>query len=266
MRFLKAHYEKIILSIVLLGLAAAAALMPMKVSAEREKEDARKTELIGKKVAPFPPIDLSSNVAALERLDQPEHLKLAGEHNLFNPVRWQRLPDGRIQKGASVGLNAVKIINITPLHLRVFFDGVTGEAPNFKYIISEIRENERAAKQPRTAVKGQENTWFKLEDVEGPPENPTAVKLTLKPTANTKEKDPVIVGPQQPYERIIGYSADLQYEPDNLIKKNLRVHDDITFGGETYNVVAITQNEVVLSAKSNKKQTPIEFKPQETNK
>ena len=33
--FIKAHYEKVILSVVLIGLAAAAALMPMKVSAEQ---------------------------------------------------------------------------------------------------------------------------------------------------------------------------------------------------------------------------------------
>ena len=50
MQFLKAHYEKIILSVVLLGLLAAAALMPMKVSAEREKEEQRKEVLLPKAV------------------------------------------------------------------------------------------------------------------------------------------------------------------------------------------------------------------------
>jgi hypothetical protein len=266
MQFLKAHYEKIILSIVLMGLAAAAALMPMKVSQEREKEEARKAELIGKKVIPFPTIDLSTNLAALDRLDKTEHLKLAGEHNLFNPVRWQRRPDGGIQKGATTGLNAVKITNITPLKLKVFFDGVTGDPGNLRYVIAVVKETERPGKQPRTTTKGGSTTFFVLDDIEGPPENPTAVKLTLKKPDGTKEKDPIIVTPQQPYERVIAYSADLSYEPEQLVKKSLRVRDEITFGGETYNVVAITPNEVVLSAKSNKKQTPIEFKPPEMNK
>ena len=41
MQFLKAHYEKVILSIVLVGLAALAALMPLRVAQERERQDAR---------------------------------------------------------------------------------------------------------------------------------------------------------------------------------------------------------------------------------
>jgi hypothetical protein len=40
----------------------------------------------------------------------------------------------------------------------------------------------------------------------------------------------------------------------------VKVKDELNFGGETYNIVAITANEVVLSAKSNKKQTVLEFK------
>jgi len=35
----------------------------------------------------------------------------------------------------------------------------------------------------------------------------------------------------------------------------------LNFGGETYNMVAITENDVTISAKSNKKQTTLEYKP-----
>jgi hypothetical protein len=36
-----------------------------------------------------------------------------------------------------------------------------------------------------------------------------------------------------------------------------RVNSTLTFGGETYNIVAITKTEVVVLAKSNQKKTPV---------
>jgi len=259
MRFLKAHYEKIILSIVLLGLAAAAALMPMKVSEERQKENDRKSELIDKKVKPFPPVDLSTNEQVLARLDKPDKVRLSGEHNLFNPVRWQRNPDKSLMKGSAAGLNAVKVTAITPLKLKVSYEGTAGSVAenSLKYMIAVTKETDKAGKQTRTGNVGSKNALFKIEGINGPPENPTEVTILLD-----KETEPITITPTQPYERVIGYAADIFYEPDKLTKKNLRPRDEIAFGGETYNVVAITQNELILSAKSNKKQTPIEFKPQ----
>src|SRR6188508_3029863 len=99
MQFLKTHYEKIVLSIVLLGLAAAAAFMPMRVSQEREKEEERQTILLPRTVKPLQPIDFTTNASSLARLDQPMRIKMGGEHNLFNPVRWQKRPDGGVIKG-----------------------------------------------------------------------------------------------------------------------------------------------------------------------
>src|SRR5688500_20308207 len=42
---------------------------------------------------------------------------------------------------------------------------------------------------------------------------------------------------------------------EDKIWKEVRVKDELNFGGESYNIVAITANEVVLSAKSNKKRS-----------
>jgi hypothetical protein len=65
MEFLKKHYEKLILSVVLLGLAAVAAGLPLKVNQEKEKEEARKNDLINPTVKPFPPVDLATNKVVL---------------------------------------------------------------------------------------------------------------------------------------------------------------------------------------------------------
>jgi Lhr-like helicase len=52
-----------------------------------------------------------------------------------------------------------------------------------------------------------------------------------------------------------GHLADLRYPPENRNWSNRREGDRLTFGGEEYNIVAINENEVVLSARSGKKTT-----------
>src|SRR5437868_10208728 len=98
MEFLKKHYEKLILSVVLLGLAAVAATLPMKVNQEKQREEERKTSLLSPKINPFPPVDLTTNKAVLEKVKTPIHFDIAGKHNLFNPVPWVEKPNGELVK------------------------------------------------------------------------------------------------------------------------------------------------------------------------
>lgn len=253
MQFLKAHYEKIILSLVLVGLAAAAALMPMKVAKERQKEEDRTAQLIKPKVKEYPPVDLSTNKAPLERLAQPGKVVLSGEHNLFNPVRWQKRTDGNLIKGTQTGLNAVKINDIKPLMLRLVYTGPSGEG-EIKYTITHTKELESSRANKRVIAKGGKLMGITVVDVVGAVEDPSAVVVTLE-----GEKEPLTLEKNKPWERVMGYTADLVYEPENL-KRVVKVKDEISFGGETYNIVAIKADEVVLSAKSNKKQSTLEFK------
>src|SRR5436189_4739950 len=126
MQFLKSHYEKIILSVVLLGLAAVAALMPMRVAQERELQEKREAEITNPKVKEYQPLDLTTNASVLARLEQPPRLKLDGEHNVFIPVVWQKTPDNSVKKVTEWGPNAVEILEIRPLHLSIAFDQVAG--------------------------------------------------------------------------------------------------------------------------------------------
>jgi len=258
MQFLKAHYEKVILSIVLLGLAALAALMPLRVAQERERQDAREAEITKRPVKEYQPIDLATNAAVLARLEQAPRVKLAGEHNLFNPVRWQKRADGGLIKMSETGANAMEVQEIRPLWLRLSFDEVTGTSQEVQYQLLYLNEAQHAGRPtPRIAALKQKNNMFVIDEVVGEPSNPTALKVTI-----AGDKEPVTIGPGKPYERIVGYTADLRYPPDDKLYKNQKVKDEFTIAGETYNIVAITQNEVVLSAKSNKKQTVLEYKPQ----
>jgi hypothetical protein len=260
MQFLKAHYEKIILSVVLVGLAALAALMPIRVAQERERQDAREGEITRRAVKEYQPIDLATNAAVLARLEEPSKLKFSGEHNLFNPVRWQKRADGGVIKLIDAGVNALEVQEIRPLKLAIAFDEVAGTAQEVRYQLSYLNEAQRVGARPTPRIAGvkEKNNMFTIEEVIGEASNPSALKVTV-----AGDKDPVTIAPGKPYERVVGYTADIRYPPDEKVWKNQRVKDEITIGGETYNIVAITQNEVVLSAKSNKKQSILEYKPQQ---
>jgi hypothetical protein len=260
MQFLKAHYEKIILSVVLLGLAAVAALMPMRVQQERDRQAQREGEITNPKVKEYQPIDLSSNAAVLARLEQPPRLKLDGEHNTFNPVVWQKTPDGGMHKLKELGPNAIEVLEIRPLHLSLTYDEIAGTPTEVRYRLSYLNEAQQRSGRatPRDAGVGEKNNMFTIQEVTGDTNNPTSLKVVLN---GVGDREPVTIAPGKPYERVVGFTADLSYPPGNKTWKNQRVKDEISIGGETYNIVAITQNEVVLSAKSNKKPTVLEYKP-----
>ena len=69
----------------------------------------------------------------------------------------------------------------------------------------------------------------------------------------------VTVTKDQPFRRVDGYMVDLKYAPENKTWTNRRVGASLSFNGEEYNIVAITENEVVLSAKSNQKKWTIKY-------
>jgi len=56
----------------------------------------------------------------------------------------------------------------------------------------------------------------------------------------------VEVARDQPFRRIDGYMVDLKYAPENKTWTARRVGASPAFNGEEYNIVAITENEVVI--------------------
>ena len=71
MEFLKKHYEKILLGVVLLGLAVAVAFIPFKVASERESLRNKREGLIPRSVKPLTNLDSSLPEAALKRVTSP---------------------------------------------------------------------------------------------------------------------------------------------------------------------------------------------------
>ena len=64
----------------------------------------------------------------------------------------------------------------------------------------------------------------------------------------------VSLAKDKPFKRVEGYMVDLKYPLENRPPwLNQRVGGALKFGGEDYNIVAITKTEVVVLAKSNLK-------------
>ena len=252
MDFLKKHYEKVLLGVVLLGLAVAVAFLPFKIASDKETLEAKRINLIPRSVKSLAGLDLSSPEAALKRMASPAVIDFSPTNRLFNPVPWQRTADGRLIPGNKVGASAATVTNITPLYLRLTLDSVTVSDSGPRYVIGIEKE---ASPNPRDRNKKQtycslntKNDTFTLREVKGPPDNPTSVILELSDTGER-----VSVSREQPFKRVDGYMADVNYEPEKKVWLNRRVGATLFFNGEEYNIVDIRQNEVVLLAKSNQK-------------
>jgi hypothetical protein len=254
MDLLKNHYEKLLLSLMLIGLAAAVWFLYQKSVTEEEAAKEYFVVVEKRKVKGVSPVDLSPYQNVLKKAQNPPPLVLAGGHNVFNPVKWQRRPDGtllKIQTGREVGPEAMTIARVTPLYFIINLDKVA----NPGYIIGTTRENAERPIDRRKKAKfytvnapAATNDFFTLKEIKGPPEDPTELILEL---ADTKERVSIAKG--KDFKKAVGYEVDLKYPVENKDFKNLRIGSTLTLAGDQYIIVAISENEVVLSARLNDK-------------
>lgn len=259
MEFLKKNYEKVLLGLVLLGLAVAVALLPFIISSKRAELDSARDERTNPKIKELPALEMVREDAAIQRAQTVIRLNLSGKHNLFNPVLWQKTPDGRlvkVQTGSEIA-GGVEITAIQPLYLKLAFDSVSGKE---SYLIgvenqAATSKEKRNKTQTLCSPSNPKNSYFSLHEVKGPTENPTALVLNLNDTGEI-----ITLGPGKPYQRVDGHAADLKYGPENKTWRNYRAGANLSFAGSQYNIVAITETNVVLSAPNGKK-TTINFNP-----
>jgi hypothetical protein len=258
MQFLKKHYEKVLLSIVLLGLAVAAAALPLEVSHVSQFLQDTRDSVVRTKAKEFRPLNLSTNEEILKRFETPVHLRFTEPHFIFNPVPWKKGADNIPRKVDSTlrgGPAALTVVKIDELNLTVSFEGVAGTPEKPQYLFVVVCETNSPARitQKQTAALNVKNALFNLIEAK-PPGAPTDFVLQLK-----DEKQPIVVSKDKPYTRVIGYAAELRSGNQTLnkryrVKDTVPIKDDPT---ETYKIVAMNQNEVVLSADSTQKRTTI---------
>jgi len=261
MDFLKKHYEKILLGFVLLGLGGAMVFLPFMILHDRTMLEETRRGIISRSVKPLPPLDLTTESNAAERLQLPYQLDLETTNKLFNPVEWERAVDGsliKIASGNEVGPRAVTISRILPLHFTLTLDSVQTNEFGVRYIIGVERLAApvawQRAKRQHYASVGEKNEAFTITEVQGPPADPTQLILQLTDSGET-----ATISWNKPFRRVDAYMADLKYHPEGKSWDGQRVGDDLKFAGDDYIIVAIDQNQVVLSAASNQKKTTLTY-------
>jgi hypothetical protein len=265
MDFVKKHYDKIILGVVLLGVISFLAFLPFLIKADQDALAEIVRTRTNPKVTPLPPLDLTRQTAAIQSVQSPAQLDFSTTNRIFNPLEWKKGPDGAIfpiKNGNETGAGAAVVTKITPLYLNITFDSVetNGETPRYVIGVEHQAAASPAArrKQQRYVSAGEKKDFFTLLSVQGDAANPSALILKFNDGGDT-----VAISQDKPYQRVDAYVADLKYELDKPVKvfSGRRVGSVLSFGGEEYIVVAVSADEVILSAQSNQKKTTLRYVP-----
>ena len=266
MDFLKKHYEKIILSVVLLGVVGALVALPFLIQKDKDDTEKEASSVSNPKIKPLDPLDLTLQTNLMQRVQSPYVLDFSTSNKLFNPMTWKKNQAGELLKittGHEIDAEAAVVTNITPLYLVLTLENVETNV-GVRYEIG-VEHQGAASRAGRARIGhylsvGEKKDILTLTKVKGDPLAPDELDLKLSDTGDTAviTKDPQ-TGTYKPFLRADAYSADLRFDPENKTFKGRRVGAALTFGEEDYIIVAINQNEVILSAQSNQKKTILHF-------
>jgi len=261
------HYEKLILSLMLVLLAVAVWILFQETQQEAQKLQEFKTSLRKGKTQSVKTVDLSTNAALRAMAQKSRWVSWVGTNNLFNPVKWQQGAAGaliKVQSGKEVGPEALVITGIRPLHFIVRCENPTSNGCYLSFTNEMVSPGRRPKQQvflsPSSLDKtnrfydfsAMTNRFFVPRQIKGAPDDP---EWTLE----LDNSDRIAVTKDKPYVRVEGYEADLRYPVNNKAFPKLRVGTNyvVRLEGEEYKVVAINEREVVLSARLNDQQTTV---------
>jgi hypothetical protein len=263
MSFLKKHYEKIFLGAVLLGLFIALLYLPFAIAHDKQELDDIVNSIIQTRPKLLQPLDMSAQNSALGRVQSSFDLDFDTTNRLFNPMKWQKTPDGHwIENRTGNELaGAVKVLKITPLYFILRLDSV--EAANSfspaRYVVSVERQDAPISPQRRPRKHylsvGDKDAELSLISATGPADNPQLLLQVLE------SGEQVALKKNKPFQEVTAYAADLRYPPQNKQWYDQRVGGMLNLYGEDYKVVVIEQNDVVISAQSNQKKTTVPYLP-----
>jgi hypothetical protein len=255
------HYEKIILTLVLIGLAVAVLFVQRASQRTEEAVDASVKEILSGKPKPVPPADLTNAVAVIKLHKSPPTLNFSAPHNLLNPVQWKRRGDQTLIKAPSQVevWDKMYITRITPLKLTLSLDKIPNPGGYFLGYQNEAAENPTQRKKYSPYVKLNETNKMTprpmvLREIRGPQEKPDELIVEF---IDLGEK--VTVTPDKPFERIEAYEGDLRNDFTGEAFSKLRVGAPFRFLNDYYTIAAITEKEVVVQAGNDKRYTVRQF-------
>ncbi|HEV7926335.1 MAG TPA: hypothetical protein VGR14_13325 [Verrucomicrobiae bacterium] len=261
MEFLKKHYEKIVLCVVLLGLAGA--VLWMKSALEKVREELATTAAAPTpKTTPPTPMDLTNYQQALAQITNPPAVVLSGDHNLFNPVTWKRYGNGELKKVLKTGPDALIVTNIIPLYTIISYESTS---PGTSVYLMGVETNVDLRKpNPRKHIdhahKGEKmkSGLYTVLGIKGAEDDPSEINLEIIQTGETN----VWVSTNTPYKRADSFLADLKYDPDpTLALQKKRVNDEFKLDNEPYIIVEITNDVVRVKSRRTTKVTELKWIP-----
>jgi hypothetical protein len=259
-RICTAHHEKIVLSVMLLLLGIAVWILWQETQHEAEKLRQFETGLVRGKIHGVRDAGafLAANRALIDEARAQRSLELAGPHNLFNPVKWQRRPDGpllKVQTSKDAGPDALVISKTRPLYFSITPERVGPEGSCYMAISNEVTgvlpKDRKVYVSSSFINRTNLSSYFLLREIQNPTNNPVWVVELTDPKSD--EERSVKIPKDGSYQRIEGWEAELKYPPGSKTFSKLRVGTNyvLRLEGEDYKVVAITEKEVVLSGRLN---------------
>jgi len=276
MEFLKRHYEKIVLCVVLLGLAAAVMWMRTAIGTPEQGQPEGPPQGVPLRSGPGRPgpgrpvlakptatnaMDLTEDMQSLAQMTNPPTVILSGAHNLFNPVTWKRKTNGELYKVLQSGPEALRITDIIPLYTVISYDRPSVEAGVYVLSVQEHVEGQQvgtAAHKTTDYAKKDQKTkrgFYIIRGIKGAPDDPSELEVEIPATGAQ-----VSVTTNKPYERVDSYIADLRYAPELKTLPKLHVESPITLDGEQYKVIEINSNAVRVQATRTTKVTEVRWK------
>lgn len=257
------HYEKLLLSAMLVVLAVAVWFLWSESERENQKLQQVSAPPARSKTKGVEGVDLGLSQSLLQQARNPAPLELAGPHNLFNPVRWQRRPDGllvKIQSSKDAGPEALRIEAVRPVYFSITVERTAGWGSCYMAVSNEMLNPARQASvyiYPGLTNRTNVSRFFVLRDVRNPTNDPEWVLELTNPPSEAERT--VVVKEDKPYRRIEGWEADLFYPPGSRRFTKVRpgTNWSLRLEGEDYKVVAVSEQAVVLSGRLNEQQYTI---------
>lgn len=261
---IKKHYEKLILSVVLLGLAVAAGYLPVKISNDRAELQQQFEQIRNRPAKPLDPLDTNLLARALAETKEPFEVALAAPpHNTINPVEWHReRPGSPLERSAlrPTGASRADVTRVNPLHRSLSWVNTSSDGTNYllRYEDQSVPPGTRRTTQSYVVV-GQKLGPVTLTEARPNPEEATELVVEF-----AEGGESVTITTDRPFRQVAGYTADLRYDPENLRWRDQRVGASLRFANQEYtinaiNLIAPGQFEVVLSAKQTGKKTTLPF-------
>jgi len=263
---IKKHYEKIILSVVLLGLACAVGYLPIKIANDRQELRELSEKILNRPVKELPALDTKVLGEALAETKERFEVSLsAPPHNTVNPVDWHlERPGSPLVRSAKnpIGVNRVEVTKITPLHLTLSWESTSEGGASYRLRLDDQSLLSRRSQSKYLSV-GEKLGPVALKEVRAAGDGTPELLVEF-----TESKETVTLVEGKPFRQVSSHTADLKYDPENQKWRDQRVGAVLRFARQEYTITAINliapgQYEVVLSAKTGKKTTiPFNAVPQ----